>query len=155
MQCLRLRLSGPVMAIAVLINGCSTSNDESWAFTTPTNGQLFTYTGSSFPISASGTVNAASSSNNIAVIDPSNNVLLSQPVSFTSAAGASPNAWSATVTLDSIPQGPPGKTHDVAVCTGTPKPTITGTSAAKHARRDIKVKFDPLAMMPLGYPPPT
>lgn len=129
-----------------------TSNDESWSFLTPTDGQLFTYTGSTLPISATGTANAASSSNQIAVIDPSNHIFLAQPVQMTSAAGASPNAWNATVNLDSIPQGPPGKTHDIAICTGTPKPTITGTGATKFVRRYVKVKFDPLVMMPPGYP---
>ena len=131
--------------VAVVIYGCTTDNTENWAITTPAaNADAIIYASTPVNVPVAGTSSVNQSGNNVAIIDPANNGLLSEILTVTS---DDSGKWNGNVKLIGAPaEILPGGNKPAKVCTGTPKPSISGTGITKHTTRDITIHLQRYAM---------
>jgi hypothetical protein len=86
------------------------------------------------------------SANKVAIGDPELEQLISDVTSVASGA-ANPHDWSGNVVVTGWPKNQPHFKFNVpnvvpaVVCTGMPKPSVTGTDVEKHTTQSIKLKW--------------
>ena len=133
--------------VGLFLIGCSTSNSENWAITSPTANQLFTMTqaesnANAMKITVNGTCGARKSANNMAVGWAQDNSFVSGPYSITSADDTSKNhPWTQANVILKKPDGAgqPFSTYSLKVAVGRPDP-LNPTDFAGFCSVNISLK---------------
>lgn len=135
-----------VLALVFLFIGCSTSNDENWAITSPNDGDTIPYSNMGVTnVDVSGTADVGDSDNYVDALDAEQGFsLTSMPESVTSASGGD-HTWSKTLGIRQFPQttGPTIRRVTIgkaSIATGSPNPNLTGADITKHALINIELR---------------